>query len=65
VAFKKAGLSEWDWSHCLGSLATDSTSQLDVFGHDSNPLGVDGAQVGVFEETYKVSLGCFLKSHDS
>ena len=26
---------------CLSSLATDSPGQLDVFGHDGDPLGVD------------------------
>ena len=33
-------------------------------GHDGDTLGVDGAQVGVFEETDEVSLGCLLKGHD-
>ena len=28
-------------------------------------LGVDGGQVGVFEEGDEVGLGSFLKSHDS
>lgn len=44
----------------LGSLTTDTTGQLDVLWHDGNALGVDGAQVGVFEETDEVSLRCFL-----
>merc|ERR1739838_433010 len=39
--------------------------KLDVLGHDGDTLGVDGAQVGVFEETNQVSLRCFLESHDS
>ena len=30
----------------------------------SNTLGVDGGQVGVFEERDKVCLSSFLKSHD-
>ena len=34
----------------LCPLATDAASELDVLGHDSNTLGVDRAQVGVFEE---------------
>lgn len=33
----------------LSTLTTDTTSQLDVLWHDSDTLGVDGAQVGVFE----------------
>ena len=64
VAFKKAGLSEWVWSHFLGPLATDSTGQLDVFGHDGHPLGVDGAQVGIFKEADEVGLSRLLKGHD-
>ena len=33
----------------LGAFTTDTACQLDVFWHDGNTLGVDGAQVGVFE----------------
>ncbi len=48
----------------LGTFATDTTGQLDVLGHDGHPLGVDGAQVGVLEQTYQVSLAGLLQSHD-
>ena len=49
VAFKKAGFV------CglklrgagLSTLATDPPGQLDVLGHDGDPLGVDGAQVEI------------------
>jgi len=51
------------WS--LGPFSSDSPSQLDILWHDGHTLGVDGAQVGVFEETNQVSLRCFLESHDS
>ena len=51
-------------NECLGTLATDSAGQLDVLGHDGDPLGVDGAQVGVFKETDEVSLASLLKGHD-
>ena len=47
----------------LSTLATDSASQLDVLGHDGDTLGMDSAQVGVFEETDQVSLGGFLQCH--
>merc|ERR1712001_651206 len=47
--------------HYLGSLATDSSSQLDILWHDSNTLGVNGAQVSVFKETDQVSLTSFLE----
>ena len=48
----------------LRAFTTDTTSQLDVLGHNGNPLGVDGTQVGVFEQSNKVSLRSFLKSRD-
>jgi len=49
----------------LGSLSTDAASQLDVFGHDSNTLGVDGAQVGVLKQADQVGLASLLKSSNS
>uniref|UniRef100_A0A671TM75 Core Histone H2A/H2B/H3 domain-containing protein n=1 Tax=Sparus aurata TaxID=8175 RepID=A0A671TM75_SPAAU len=49
----------------LSALSADAAGQLDVFGHDGDPLGVDGAQVGVLEETDQVSLAGLLQSHDS
>ena len=49
----------------LRAFATDAACQLDVFWHDGNTLGVDGAQVGVFEKTNKVGFGCFLKCKNS
>ena len=45
----------------LGTFATDSSGQLDVLWHDGHTLGVDGAQVGVLEETNQVGLRCLLK----
>ena len=49
----------------LRSFSADSAGQLNVLGHDRDTLGVDGAQVGVFKQTNKVSLASFLKSHHS
>ena len=49
----------------LRSLSPDSPGQLDILGHDGDPLGVDGAQVGVLEESDEVSLAGLLESHDS
>ena len=40
----------------LSTLSADTAGELDVLGHDGDTLGVDGAQVGVFEETDQVSL---------
>ena len=49
---------------CLGALATDATSELDVFGHDGDALGVDGAEVDVLEEADKVGFSSFLEGKD-
>ena len=40
----------------LSALSADTAGQLDVFGHDGDTLGVDGAQVGVLEQTDEVRL---------
>lgn len=48
----------------LCSLATDSSCQLDVLWHDGDTLGVDGAQVGVFEEADEVGFRGFLERRD-
>ena len=54
----------WRWLVNLSTLSTDTAGKLDVLGHNGDTLGVDSAQVGVFEETDQVSLGGFLESHD-
>ena len=51
-------------SYCLSTLSTDTAGQLDILGHDGHTLGVDGAQVGVLEESNQVCLGSFLESLD-
>jgi histone H3 len=48
-----------------GALTTDSAGELDVLWHDGDSLGVDGAEVGVFEETDEVSLSGLLEGEDS
>ena len=48
----------------LSSLTTNSAGELNILGHDSYTLGVNGTQVGVLEEANEVSLRCFLESHD-
>ena len=58
-------LSEASVYQRLGPLPTDPPSQLDVLGHDGDPLGVDGAQVCVLEETHQVRLASLLKGHHS
>ena len=49
----------------LTAFSADTTSKLDILGHDGNPLGVDGAEIGVLKETNQVRLRCLLKSHNS
>ena len=44
-----------------GSLTTDSAGELHVLGHDGDSLGVDGAEVGVLEETDHVGFGGLLE----
>ena len=68
VVIIKAGCKQdqsWMTDCFLGTLATDATSQLDVLGHDSHTLGMNGTQVGILKQTNEVSLGSFLESHDS
>ena len=48
----------------LSALSADTAGELDVLGHDGDTLGVNGAKVGVFEESYEVSLRSFLEGHD-
>ena len=46
------------------ALATDSAGKLHVLWHDSDSLGVDGAEVGVLEEADHVRLGGLLEGQD-
>jgi len=49
----------------LGALSADSARQLDILGHDRHALGVNRAQVGVFEKTHQVRLRRFLQRANS
>ena len=49
----------------LRSLSLNSSCQLDVFWHDGDSPGMDSTQVGVFEQTDKVGLHCFLETQYS
>ena len=49
----------------LGTLASDTPGQLNVLRHDGHTLCVDGAQVGVLEESHEVGLAGLLQRHDS
>jgi len=48
----------------LSTLTTDAAGKLDVLGHDGHTLGVDGAQVGVLEQSNEVSFAGLLQSKD-
>ena len=51
-------------SNSSGALSTDSAGELHVLWHDGNSLGVDGAEVGVLEESNHVGLRCLLEGED-
>ena len=46
-------------------LSPDTTSKLDILGHDGNSLGVDGTEIGILEEPHEVGFGGFLQSEHS
>jgi len=48
----------------LRPLPPQPACQLDILGLDGDPLGVNGGQVGVLEETDEVGLGGFLEGAD-
>ena len=49
----------------LCPLASDPPGQLNVLGHDGDPLGMDGTEVGVLKESNQVGLAGFLEGHHS
>merc|ERR1719402_119514 len=53
------------YSNDLGSFPANAASQLDVLGHDGHTLGVDGAQVRVFEQANQVRLAGLLEGSNS
>ena len=46
----------------VDSLAADSPGEVQVLLHDGHAARVDGAQVGIFEQTGKVALSGILES---
>ena len=44
-----------------GSFSTDSLCQLYVFWHYRDPFSMNGTEICVFKESYKISLSCLLK----
>lgn len=45
----------------LSSLPPYPASQLDVFGHNGDSLGVDGTQIGIFKQPHQVCFTGLLK----
>ena len=48
----------------LVALAAEAPREGKVFWLDGDTLGVDGGEVGVFEEGDKVGFSSLLKGHD-
>ena len=48
-------------SAALCALTSDSSGQLNVLWHDGDSLGMDGTQVGVFEQADHVGFGSLLQ----
>jgi hypothetical protein len=48
----------------LRAFTANAASKVDVFGHDSYALRMDGTQVGVLKKTDQVCFGSLLKCHD-
>ena len=48
----------------LRALATETAGELDVFALDGDTLGVDGTQVGIFEQADEVGFDGLLESTD-
>ena len=46
-------------------VASDASGKIHVFLHDGHAVGVDAAEVGVFEETNEVSFSRFLEGGES
>jgi hypothetical protein len=49
----------------LRSLSSDSASQSHVLWLDGDSLGMQGAQIGVFQQGDQVSFRSFLEGEDS
>ena len=55
----------WLLVTCLCPFSADAASQLDILWHDGHALGMDGTQVGIFEESNQVCLSCLLQGQHS
>ncbi|KAL9272642.1 G2/mitotic-specific cyclin-1-like protein [Drosera capensis] len=48
----------------LGPFSPDPPSKLDILGHDSDPLGMDRAQIGILEQPHQIRLRSLLQRGD-
>ena len=48
------------WCDLLSTFSPDAASQLDVFRHDSDTLGMDCTQVGIFKQPHQIGFAGFL-----
>ena len=48
----------------LSAFSSDTSSELNILRHNGDSLGVDGAQVGVLEQTDQIGLARLLQSSD-
>lgn len=48
----------------LRSLAPQSAGESKIFWLNRDTLGMDGGQVGIFEQRDEICLGSFLQSHN-
>ena len=49
------------WWSISGLFSTDSPGQLDVLGHDGDPPGMDGTEVGILKQSHEVCFGSLLE----
>jgi len=52
------------YTRFLSTFSANASRQLDILWHDGNTLGVDCAQVGVFEQADQVGFRSFLEGTD-
>lgn len=45
----------------LSSLPPDPPCQLNILGHNGNPLCMNGTEIGILEKTHKVRFCCLLQ----
>ena len=48
----------------MEALSADTTGEVQVLLHDGHTSGVEGTEVGNFEETGKIALGSLLEGQE-